>query len=186
MRPRFFHLLFYVRLHLSFSLSCRIPFLFLVSFFEFLSSPVLNTILGDDIFILSDYAKITTKKDEAIKITKQLFLFFRLWLVNFYFYLIFFLFGWRDFSMSIDTFFVFFTRKLRFPIRLVFFSSFSKVSDSQPHTLKYFFLVIFISFLSLLFFFILLFYFVLTLFLLPFWLWDESAVRESVWLKWIE
>ena len=65
------------------------------------------------------------------------------------------MFGWRDFSMSIDIFF--FTRKLRFPIRLVFFFFLQGFWQSTAYTEIFF--VIYISFFSLLFF--LFYYFIL-------------------------
>ena len=182
MRPRFFHLLFYVRLHLSFSLSLSlVGFLFsFLSLFEFLSSPVLNTILGDDIFILSDFAKITKKKTMQSKSQNNFFfpLGFDWWIFNF---ISFFCLGGEIFQW-VSTFF-FSPENCGFPSGLCF-SSFSKVSDSQPHTLKYFLLFISPSFRCSFFYFIILFCF--DTFLITLLALDESAVRESVWLKWIE
>lgn len=183
MRPRFFHLLFYVRLHLSSSLFSLVGFLFsFLSLFEFLSHRLFWIRFWATIFLYYPTTpKLQKKNDEAIKITKQPFLSFRLWLVNFYFYFIFFCLGGEIFQW-VSTFFFHPKIAVSHPA-CVFLLSPRFLTVNRIHLNNFF--VIFISFLSLLFF-----YFIILLcfdtFLITLLAVDESAVREAVWLKGIE
>jgi hypothetical protein len=165
-------------LFLSLSLSRRIPFLFLVSFWVSLIACFEYDFGRRYFYIIRLRQNYKKKKTRQSKSQNNLFfpLGFDWWIFIFNF--IFFCLGGEIFQW-VSTFF-FSPENCGFPSGLCF-SSFSKVSDSQPHTLKYFFCYFhLLPFVAL--FFILLFYFVLTLFLLPFWLWmSQLCVSLCDW-----
>jgi hypothetical protein len=153
-----------------------------LSLFEFLSHRLFWIRFWATIFLYYPTTpKLQKKTTRQSKSQNNLFfpLGFDWWI---FIFISFFLFGWRDFSMSIDIFF--FTRKLRFPIRLVFFFFLQGFWQSTAYTEIIFLLFSSPSFRCSFFYFIILLCF--DTFLITLLAVDESAVREAVWLKGIE